>query len=97
MTGVTQSCADSAVEFAESKLGLGYDFVFPQKSMTGDRWYCSELVWASYMQSGVDLDPDAFGVTPDEIAVCPRVELVGEHIEYWEPAHNADDDLLSPE
>ena len=94
---MTQFCADSAVAFAESKLGLDYDFVFLQKNMTGDRWYCSELVWASYMQTEVDLDPNAFGVTPDEIAVCPRVEFIGEYIEYWEPAHNANDDHLSPE
>ena len=93
--GVTYFCADSAVAFAESKLGLGYDFVFLQKNMRGDRWYCSELVWASYKQSGVDLDPDAFVVTPDEIAECPRVELVGEHIEYWEPGCNVNDDRLA--
>ena len=94
--GVTQFAADFAVAFAESQLGLGYDFVFLQKSMTGTRWYCSELVWAAYRQTGVELDPDRFGVTPDEIAECPRVEIVGEHIEYWEPAHGVDDGRLTP-
>ncbi len=95
--GVTHCCANSAVAFAESQLGLNYDFVFLQKNVTGNRWYCSELVWASYKQSGVDLDPDPFVVTPDEIAECPRVEIVGEHIEHWEMAHSVNDDHLSPE
>jgi len=89
--GVTQFWADSVISFAESQIEHPYDLKFFQKSMTGDSWYCSELAWAAYKRIGIDLDPDPFVVFPDEIAESSLVEVIGEHIEYWEPPPDSND------
>ncbi len=42
------------------------DAAIPER---GRKYYCSELVWASYAyeEVGIDLDPDLFKVTPQEL------------------------------
>ena len=47
-------------------------------------WYCSELVWASYFNYGINLDNnvDLFDlVTPDDLHNNPQTTIIGSH---WE-------------
>jgi len=83
----------AAVDFAESKEGQPYDtwsIFFNKKQANGNRWYCSELVWAAYLAASngqINLDgyehPIATEVvSPDEIALfSPHMEMIGEHKE----------------
>jgi uncharacterized protein YycO len=67
----------AAVNFALQQLGKPYDWAWYTKEVYGDSYYCSELVWASYMAaSGGAVDIDANpgftwkylnGVAPQEI------------------------------
>jgi uncharacterized protein YycO len=70
----TNSQRQSAVNFAIAQLGKGYDYWWPSKQVYGSSYYCSELVWASYKQAGIDIDKNpgwswtyANGVAPQEI------------------------------
>jgi uncharacterized protein YycO len=42
----------NAVLFAYQQLGKPYDWAWWTKEVYGDSYYCSELVWASYMAAG---------------------------------------------
>jgi uncharacterized protein YycO len=48
-------------------------------------WYCSELVWASYFNQGINVDVDNTTrfdpVTPDDIYLDNDVQQIGSHIE----------------
>ncbi len=64
----------NAVWFAYQQLGKPYDYKWYTKHVYGSRYYCSELVWASYKWQGVDIDAHpgwswkyADGVAPQEI------------------------------
>ncbi|MBP1913020.1 YiiX/YebB-like N1pC/P60 family cysteine hydrolase [Thermococcus stetteri] len=67
----------AAVNFALQQLGKPYDWGWYTKQVYGDSYYCSELVWASYMAASggtVDLDANPgftwrylYGVAPQEI------------------------------
>lgn len=65
----------AAVSFALQQVGKGYDYWWLSKHVYGDRYYCSELVWASYKAAGgpdIDENPGwswtyAYGVAPQEI------------------------------
>jgi uncharacterized protein YycO len=73
----SQEIRDKAVEFALQQLGKPYDYKWWKKEIYGDSYYCSELVWASYMVASngeVDLDANPGwtltyldGVAPQEI------------------------------
>jgi len=71
----SDSVRSQAVQFALARLGYGYDYWWPSKHVYGDRYYCSELVWAAYKASGgpdIDENPGwswtyAYGVAPQEI------------------------------
>lgn len=64
-----------AVEFALAQMGKPYDFALWTKQVYGGSYYCSELVWASYIAAGgpdVDSHPRfswkyLWGVAPQEI------------------------------
>lgn len=65
----------AAVDFALSQLGKPYDYWWLSKQVYGSSYYCSELVWASYMAVGgpdIDAHPGwswtyAYGVAPQEV------------------------------
>ncbi len=64
-----------AVQFAKEQIGKPYDWHLWTKHVYGPDYYCSELVWASYLVAGgIDLDEHpgwswtyAYGVAPQEI------------------------------
>lgn len=78
----------AAVQWALSKVGYPYDYswlVYPGgKQVYGSSYYCSELVWASYLAvGGPDLDANpgftlkyGYNVAPQEIADDNDVYLV---------------------
>jgi PKD repeat protein len=81
-----------AVQFAKSKVGQPYDkwsLVFLTKQADGNRWYCSELVWAAYLnESNRQIDLDNFicaicgnAVSPYEIDLDSNTHIIGEHKE----------------
>lgn len=59
---VTKEQADKAKEFIKAQLGKKYDwkaifltFIFPFKSHTSNKWFCSELVAATINTMGMSL------------------------------------------
>jgi hypothetical protein len=71
---LTLQSKETIVSFAKDKINLPYDFYLIDKQIGGERYYCSELIWASYQQVGVDIDknPGFFikylnAVAPQEI------------------------------
>ena len=95
---------EKAVQFAKSKVGQPYDYwslVFLKKQEGGERWYCSELVWAAYLSASndqIDLDSDlcaACGdaISPYEIDLDADACIIGEHKEL-KPATKWDWDIM---
>lgn len=61
-----------AVEFCKTQLGKGYFLDFKKdKSANEKDWYCSELVWAAYINQGIDIETtrniNEPGITPRDI------------------------------
>jgi len=97
----SQAVKDAAVAFASAQAGswspfdLFSIFIPPflgmknQDNSDGLGWYCSELIWAAYLcgsNGSVNLDMDAFAVSPEEIADSSWVQIVvGEHMETGPP------------
>jgi hypothetical protein len=86
VTSADDEIRTKAVQFALSKQGQPYDINWLSKQPEGESWYCSELVWAAYLDASggaIDLQrkPDVFGVSPDEIYESPQVQLIGGHYE----------------
>ncbi|WP_456365735.1 YiiX/YebB-like N1pC/P60 family cysteine hydrolase [Thermococcus sp.] len=71
----TDAVRERAISFALQQLGKPYDWEWWTKHVYGDKYYCSELVWASYMAAGgpdIDAHPGfswkyLWGVAPQEI------------------------------
>jgi uncharacterized protein YycO len=84
--GLSQSQIDSAINFAKAQIGEPYDMwsilrltkqLDPPPSHPGFGFYCTELIWASYFQAGLDLDSNHVGmVNPMEIYMNRRVNIV---------------------
>jgi uncharacterized protein YycO len=76
-----------AVFFALQQLGKGYDYFWWTKHVYGSRYYCSELVWASYKAVGgpdIDANPGfswkyLWGVAPQEIYDDPDTYVIYRH------------------
>jgi uncharacterized protein YycO len=85
-----------AVSFANAQQGKPYDLLalisqglrISNKRLTSNSWYCSELVWAAYMNASnktIDLDTPLWGnaVHPEELVMKSNlISLVGAHKEY---------------
>ncbi|MFA6661470.1 MAG: YiiX/YebB-like N1pC/P60 family cysteine hydrolase [Bacilli bacterium] len=76
LTDASQEQIDGAVEFASDQVGKEYSTgnVFsPGKHSDKDskKWYCSELVWASYYSQGICLDTVGENSDEDNV-VYPR-------------------------
>ncbi|ASA76820.1 YiiX/YebB-like N1pC/P60 family cysteine hydrolase [Thermococcus sp. 5-4] len=77
----------NAVAFAIAQLGKPYDFAVWTKQVYGDRYYCSELVWAAYIAAGgpdIDAHPHfswsyLWGVAPQEIYDDGDTHVVYQH------------------
>ena len=52
---------DNVIDFARSKIGCKYDwlaiarFISRRSGIRNDRWFCSELVFAAFLRSGIRL------------------------------------------
>lgn len=98
----SQAVKDAAADFASAQADSWspydlFSILIPlpllgmknQDNSDGLGWYCSELIWAAYLQGSngsVNLDMDAFAVSPEEIADSSWIEkVVGEHMETEPP------------
>lgn len=65
---------NAAINFCISQLGKSYMIDFQKDTSANESdWYCSELVWASYKNQGIDIEVDSLGepgVTPRDILNC---------------------------
>jgi uncharacterized protein YycO len=69
-----QKIRDNAVEWAKKQLGSPYEWIFigsGSDSSFGDddKWFCSELIWASYAKNGFNIMVDRGYTTWDAIDV----------------------------
>ena len=77
---------EKIVEYAKSKIGKKYDFrsVFrfltrkPQNEHDKDKWFCSELVFASFKYAGINLLEriEAWAVSPALLSFSPKMKKV---------------------
>lgn len=71
VSSATDENKKNAVEFCKSQLGKSYILDFAKHtSVDTKRWYCSELVWASYKREGIDIETQSW--FPNEPGVSPR-------------------------
>jgi hypothetical protein len=74
LSNVTDEQRDAAVSWALDQLGQPYqDGIFPNNAdpndehdEKADQWYCAELIWAAYLNQGVDLNT-YFIVSPNSL------------------------------
>lgn len=83
-SGVRQRAVSFALE--QERKGCPYDIRFYTRQRNGDSWYCSELVWAAYLNASndrIDLggSPSWLGVYPWQIDHNHNVALVSGHYE----------------
>lgn len=76
---------EAATKFCESQLGKHYNIpIFLSEDTSPDTaaWYCSELVWAAYINQGIDIQKNNYypidipGIIPWEIFYCKDAEVV---------------------
>jgi uncharacterized protein YycO len=78
--------AQWAMQQADRNLPAPIYFPWTSKSyqMNSPSWYCSELVWASYYNNGINLDDNTNEldiITPDEIYRDDDVIIINSHLE----------------
>ncbi len=75
----TSSVISSAISFCYSQIGKSYDIdvVGHGSSSSESDWYCSQLVWAAFLNQGVDLE-DTYGsvVLPEELLESSKLEEI---------------------
>jgi hypothetical protein len=76
VTNADYEIRQGAIDFAEGRLGDEYQHFWyadgvswhannnydDENDINSNKWYCAELVWASYYNQGIDLDP----IFPDD-------------------------------
>lgn len=63
---------NKAVEFAKSKIGTPYDFIFDGKDV--NHFYCHELTWNSLKAAGINIVPKEKIIYADDlIASCENI------------------------
>lgn len=82
----THEQVDDMVQFAEGEIGCGYDFYgdfcFLSRMHRGgpdkNRWFCSELAYATVQAAGIDLlrDTEPFLVSPTLLGRSPLLHLI---------------------
>lgn len=72
-------------KWAESQVGKPYDYAavamlglpFPRNWLDDNRWYCSELVAASFLHAGHRIiNPNSWGVTPRDLLISPTIKQI---------------------
>lgn len=68
--GVDAETKRKAADWAAEQVGKPFDYWYPSKQANGSSFYCSELLWAAYLNvAGIDFDTGKYldGVAPQEI------------------------------
>jgi len=76
LSNVTKSQREAAVTWAMEQIGQPYqEKIFPKNAdptdnadQNSDHWFCSELIWASYLHQDIDLQSSLFTVTPGSLS-----------------------------
>ncbi len=89
-TKVTPRATDLIVRFAKNQIGKKYDFrsVFrfltrkPEDENDREKWFCSELVFASFQYGGIDLLKriEPWAVSPSLLSMSPKLMQVDQWI-----------------
>lgn len=95
-----QTQKEAAVAFVKQQLGKPFDyyefFFVPwlnrakNADINASSWYCSELIWAAYLNQGIDIDVNSWNyppyVPPTEISSDDDVKMFAEHpLNQWQP------------
>lgn len=81
----TDSQIEAATQFCEAQLGKDYSIpIFLSEDVNPDAgaWYCSELVWAGYMNQGINIQSNDYykadipGILPWEILYYENAQIV---------------------
>ncbi len=76
---------EAAAEFCDSQLGKNYNiplFLSEDVSKNTSAWYCSELIWAAYMNQGIDIQSNEYfqgdipGILPWEILYYKNAKVI---------------------
>jgi hypothetical protein len=77
---------NKVIRFAKSKIDQPFDMwslyhitkqIEPTEEHFGYGYYCTELVWAAYKKTGVDIDPNRFGwITDWEVYSSKQIERI---------------------
>lgn len=85
ITDANDKQIEAATEFCESQLGKNYNipiFLSEDVDPNASAWYCSELVWAGYMNQGIDIQSNDYyqadipGILPWEIFYSNSAKIV---------------------
>ena len=82
---------NNAINFAEGQIGKPFNPPeFKDPSFNSEGWYCSELVWAAYLNQGIDIDRNGWNfphyVGTLEICWDDDVEMYTYHeLNKWHP------------
>ena len=80
VTSATSQNINSAVDFCKGQLGKSYSIDFQKDTSSNENdWYCSELVWASYKNQGIDIEVSGNGepgITPRDIYNSSKTKIV---------------------
>lgn len=81
VSGATSGIIDEAVKFCRGEVGSSYNLdLAKDKSADETDWYCSELVWAAYINQGIDIEVGGThgepGVTPHDILQSSKTYTV---------------------
>ena len=73
-----------AVSFALDQKSEKFSFKWVEKDITDGKWYCSELVYAAYLNASneninIEDGEDIFGITPDEIYYDNDINVMYDH------------------
>jgi hypothetical protein len=87
VTTADPATRSAAIDFALGQLGDPFDSFWFWRQANGDSWYCSELVWAAYLNASdgdIDLSRWPIGpVSPSDLYADPDTTEVSWHYEEY--------------
>jgi uncharacterized protein YycO len=65
----------AAVDYALSQTGRPFFILAPRKE--DGLWYCSKLIWRSYLRQGINLDcTNGYWILPDSLLKSPLIDVI---------------------
>ena len=80
VTSASSNQINNALNFCIGELGSSYSLDLQKDTSASETdWYCSELVWAAYINQGIDIEDTGLtepGITPRDIKRSSKVRLI---------------------